>query len=139
VTTESGVDQELIAVFSTEADDELAAIRVNLEKWGENRDDKESLSTLIRSFHTLKGAGRIIGATSVGVLAWSVEELLRRVMDGRVPANNNKVIDLLEQTLSAFSVIVAQVKLGNLTGGPSVQSLIDLARDLRQPAQIASN
>ncbi len=137
VAADNRVDQELIEVFSTEADDELAAVRVHLEKWGANRDDTESLSTLIRSFHTLKGAGRIIGATSVGVLAWSIEELLRRVLDGRVPAHNNKVVDLLEQTLAAFSVIVAQIKLGNLTGGPSVQALIDLARDLRQPAQMA--
>ncbi len=139
MVTDTEVDHELLAVFSTEADDELDAIRSHLEKWRADRDDKESLGTLIRSFHTLKGAGRIIGATSVGVLAWSVEELLRRVLDGRVPANNNKVIDLLEQTLTAFSVIVAQIKQGNLNSGPSVQSLIDLARDLRQPAQIASN
>lgn len=136
---EPPVDEELIAVFSTEADDELAAIRLHLEKWRANREDKELLGMLIRSFHTLKGAGRIIGATSVGVLAWSVEELLRRILDGRVPANNNKVIDLLEQTLAAFSLIVAQVKLGNLSSGPSVQALIDMARDLRQPAQMASN
>ena len=134
----ASVDEELLAVFSTEADDELAAIGSHLERWRANRDDTESLSTLIRSFHTLKGAGRIIGATSVGVLAWSVEELLRRVQDGRVPANN-KVIDLLEQTLAAFSLIVAQIKLGNLSSGPSVQALIDMARDLRQPAQMASN
>lgn len=140
VTVDEGsVDHELIAVFSTEADDELDAIRLNLEKWRIDREDKESLGTLIRSFHTLKGAGRIIGATSVGVLAWSVEELLRRVLDGRVPANNNKVIDLLEQTLEAFSLIVVQIKLGNLNSGPSVQALIDMARDLRQPAQIASS
>ena len=139
VAANTDVDQELIAVFSTEADDELAAISSNLELWRSNRDDTESLSTLIRSFHTLKGAGRIIGATSVGVLAWSVEELLRRVLDGRVPANNNKVLDLLEQTLAAFGSIVAQIKLGNLNSGPSVQALIDMARDLRQPAQMASN
>ena len=136
---DASVDHELIAVFSTEADDELDAIRLHLEKWRADRDDKESLGTLIRSFHTLKGAGRIIGATSVGVLAWSVEELLRRILDGRVPANNNKVIDLLEQTLEAFSLIVVQIKLGNLNSGPSVQALIDMARDLRQPAQMASN
>ena len=139
MVTGTEVDHELLAVFSTEADDELDAIRSHLEKWRADRDDKESLGTLIRSFHTLKGAGRIIGATSVGVLAWSIEELLRRVLDGRVPSNNNKVIDLLEQTLAAFSVIVAQIKQGNLNSGSSVQSLIDLARDLRQPAQIASN
>lgn len=139
MVTDTEVDHELLVVFSTEADDELDAIRAHLEKWRADRDDKESLGTLIRSFHTLKGAGRIIGATSVGVLAWSVEELLRRVLDGRVPSNNNKVMDLLEQTLAAFSVIVAQIKQGNLNSGPSVQSLIDLARDLRQPAQMASN
>jgi chemosensory pili system protein ChpA (sensor histidine kinase/response regulator) len=139
ITADVHVDEELLAVFSIEADDELAAIYSNLQQWRANREDTESLSTLIRSFHTLKGAGRIIGATSVGVLAWSVEELLRRVQDGRVPSNNNKVIDLLEQTLGAFSVIVAQIKLGNLNSGPPVQALIDMARDLRQPAQMASN
>lgn len=137
VEPEGEVDHELIAVFLTEADDEIAAIGINLERWREHRDDAEALSALIRSFHTLKGAGRIIGATSIGVLAWSVEELLRRVQEGRVPVAT-RLFELLYQSMMAFTGLVAQIRNGDIGAGPSVQPLIDLARELRQPAQAAS-
>jgi chemotaxis protein histidine kinase CheA len=92
---------------------------------------------LVRCFHTLKGAGRIIGSTTIGVLAWSVEELLRRVADGRVPTSN-RVVDLMDQTLVAMSGLIADIKRGRFTPETSVQPLIDLARDLRQPAHAVS-
>lgn len=138
VQPEAEVDHELIAVFLTEADDEIAAIGVNLARWREHRDDADTMSALIRSFHTLKGAGRIIGATSIGVLAWSVEELLRRVQEGRVPVNT-RLVDLLDQSVTAFTGLVTQIRNGDSGVGPSVQPLIDLARELRQPAQVASH
>jgi chemosensory pili system protein ChpA (sensor histidine kinase/response regulator) len=137
--TESGeeVDHELIEVFLAEADDELAAIGSNLDRWKVSADDQESLQMLVRCFHTLKGAGRIIGSTTIGVLAWSVEELLRRVADGRVPSSN-RVVDLLDQTLAAMTTLIADIKRGKFTPEASVQPLIDLARDLRQPAHAVS-
>ena len=49
-----------------------------------NRDDSESLQTMRRSFHTLKGSGRIVGASNIGEFSWSVENLLNRVIDGTV-------------------------------------------------------
>jgi len=38
-----------------------------------------------RSFHTLKGSGRLVGATDIGEFAWAVENLLNRVIEGICP------------------------------------------------------
>ena len=91
---------------------------------------------MIRSFHTLKGAGRIVGATSVGVLSWSIEELLRRVMSDRVQPSN-EIVELLEQTLPTLKQIVDHMKNGNKdVTSAEVQELIDMSRELRESKQV---
>ena len=39
-------------------------------------DDMETLITVRRSFHTLKGSGRMVGAERIGEYCWTVENLL---------------------------------------------------------------
>ncbi len=134
----SEVDEELIHVFLAEAGDELAAIRTHTERWRGDRDDAEALQTLIRSYHTLKGAGRIIGANPVSVLAWSIEELLRRVKDGRAVIGD-ALFDLLERAVTTLGDLVHEIKQGRDGEDMAVQSLIDAARELRQPAQAVGN
>ena len=44
-----------------------------------------------RSFHTLKGSGRMVGAQLLGEFCWSVENLLNRIIDktlARTPADD---------------------------------------------------
>ncbi len=41
-----------------------------------NPQDQETLVTIRRHFHTLKGSGRMVGAKSAGELAWTVEDTL---------------------------------------------------------------
>ena len=38
-----------------------------MPRWQKNLDDEESLVTVRRSFHTLKGSGRLVGAQLIGV------------------------------------------------------------------------
>ena len=97
--------------------------------------DEESLAIMIRSFHTLKGAGRIVGATSIGVLAWSIEELLRRIEDERVQPSE-EIAELLEQTLPMLMQLIIQMKDGeDVDASANVQTLIETARELRESDQ----
>ena len=42
------------------------------------RSSSDALVTVRRSFHTLKGSGRMVGARDLGEFAWSIENLLNR-------------------------------------------------------------
>jgi chemosensory pili system protein ChpA (sensor histidine kinase/response regulator) len=130
------VDRELINVFLAEAGDELANIQACTDRWREHLEDVETLQSLIRSYHTLKGAGRIIGANAVSVLSWSVEELLRRLQDGRADISD-AVFDLLERAVAALGELVSGIERGLESDVRTVQPLIDMARELRKTTQVA--
>src|SRR5690606_3017608 len=57
---------ELLELFIEEAKEEIASINRHLPAWAEAPDDMESLITVRRSFHTLKGSGRMVGAERIG-------------------------------------------------------------------------
>ncbi len=76
------VDPEILEVFVEEVDEVLATLREAFPQWRTDADDREALLTTRRMFHTLKGSGRLAGALLLGELAWSVENLLNRVLDG---------------------------------------------------------
>ena len=78
----AAVDPELVALFIEEAHEEIATIGRLFPLWEENPSDRESLTRVRRAFHTLKGSGRVVGATRIGDFAWSIENLLNRIIDG---------------------------------------------------------
>src|SRR6267378_3646426 len=55
-------DPELLNLFIEEAHEELARIRHCFPAWDHNPLERDSLVTVRRSFHTLKGSGRMAGA-----------------------------------------------------------------------------
>src|ERR1700730_18596474 len=55
-------DPELVKLFIEEAHEELAKIQRHFPAWDQHPMDRESLVTVRRSFHTLKGSGRMVGA-----------------------------------------------------------------------------
>ncbi|RCX30343.1 Hpt domain-containing protein [Thioalbus denitrificans] len=79
-------DPELVEIFIEEADEVLASIDENLARWKSDPDDTEARQSVRRAYHTLKGSGRMVGAMEAGELAWAVENLLNRVIDGTLPA-----------------------------------------------------
>ncbi len=83
------IDDEILEIFVEEVSEVLETINEFLPVWRENRDDEEALTEVRRAYHTLKGSGRMVGATVVGELAWSVENMLNRVIDGTVGAGDD--------------------------------------------------
>ncbi|WMS85880.1 Hpt domain-containing protein [Pleionea litopenaei] len=106
---ESLIDDDVLEIFLEEAEEELASINELFPLLQENHDDEESLTTIRRSFHTLKGSGRLVGASLAGELAWSIENMLNRVMDDSIKLNNDvfavmrDAIDFMPKLIDAFS------------------------------------
>ena len=80
------IDDDILEIFIEEAHEELGVIAEMLPNWKADAADQESLSRMRRSFHTLKGSGRLVGASDIGEVAWSVENLLNRLLDGAIQA-----------------------------------------------------
>jgi len=81
---EPAVDDELRDVFLEETDEVLEALHEYLPRWVSDPQNISALSEMRRAFHTLKGSGRMVRALILGELAWAVENLLNRVLEGDV-------------------------------------------------------
>jgi len=75
------IDDEIREVFVEEVQDEIDNIARQLPLWQRDIADLEQLKPIRRSFHTLKGSGRLVGALALGEFSWKVENMLNRVLD----------------------------------------------------------
>jgi chemosensory pili system protein ChpA (sensor histidine kinase/response regulator) len=90
------IDHEIIEIFVEEAGEVLATIAEYFPLWAKNFADEDSLTHFRRAFHTLKGSGRMVGATELGELAWSIENMLNRIIDQTIEAGAPH-IDIIEK------------------------------------------
>lgn len=118
------VDEEILEIFIEEAKEELENIRQLLPAWMENPADDENLKNLRRSFHTLKGSGRLVGALDLGEFAWAYENMLNRVIDGTV-GQSAAMFDLLQQGADALPELIEQ-----FSHGTTPQSDIEMLREM---------
>ncbi len=103
------VDEEILEIFLEEAQEEVANIGETLPAWVANAEDQEALTSMRRSFHTLKGSGRLVGAMLIGEFAWAFENMLNRVIDGTVERNDS-LCRLLELANEALPQLVEQLQ-----------------------------
>ncbi len=96
---EEAVDEELLEVFLEETDEVLVALHDYLPQWVANPADSAALAELRRAFHSLKGSGRMVRALVLGELAWSIENLLNRVMERSV-APGPQIYQLLDEVVA---------------------------------------
>ena len=89
------IDEEIIEIFLEEAEEVLETLQEFWPVYKSNHDDKEAESTVRRAFHTLKGSGRMVQAAVIGEFAWSIENMLNRVIDQTIQldANGCELID----------------------------------------------
>ena len=124
------VDEEILEIFIEEAEEELASMHEQLPVWLANSESSESLASIRRSYHTLKGSGRLVGAMRIGEFAWAFENMLNRLMDGAISVSP-AMTELLQSAMVALSELVAQIKDGTPTGQP-VGHLMRCAEALSQ-------
>jgi chemosensory pili system protein ChpA (sensor histidine kinase/response regulator) len=104
-------DPELVELFIEEAKEEIASIQKHLPAWSENLQNSEALIALRRSFHTLKGSGRMVGAQLIGEFAWNIENLLNRLINQTLETTPPMVAFVAEAT-KALPQLVEQLELG---------------------------
>jgi chemosensory pili system protein ChpA (sensor histidine kinase/response regulator) len=104
-------DPEIVEVFIEEAKEEIANIERNLPLWSANRDNTEALIATRRSFHTLKGSGRMVGAQLLGEFAWSVENLLNRLINQTLEPTP-AMIDFIGEAAAALPQLLEQLEIG---------------------------
>jgi chemosensory pili system protein ChpA (sensor histidine kinase/response regulator) len=110
----SELDSEILEIFVEEAREELGVLREHYPRWREEPGRQDDLTRIRRSFHTLKGSGRLVGATEIGEFAWSIENLLNRVIDGTVQAGP-EVFALLDDTLELLPELIEARSQGGMS------------------------
>ncbi|TNF88587.1 MAG: hypothetical protein EP301_04615, partial [Gammaproteobacteria bacterium] len=101
-------DEEIVEIFVEEVDEVLENVDEWLPQWRvaleSEREHEEALSEVRRAFHTLKGSGRIVGANVIGEVAWSVENMMNRLIDGTV-SPGLQYVSVVEQARSLVPVL----------------------------------
>jgi chemosensory pili system protein ChpA (sensor histidine kinase/response regulator) len=104
-------DPEIVEVFIEEAKEEIANIQRTLPLWVADRNNSEALIATRRSFHTLKGSGRMVGAQLVGEFAWSIENLLNRVINQTL-APTGAMVAFVTEASGALPPLIEQLEVG---------------------------
>ena len=105
------LDPELLELFIEEAKEEIVTIKRDLPAWAESPDDMETLITVRRSFHTLKGSGRMVGAERIGEYCWSIENLLNRLIN-RTLVCTPPMIEFIIEAAAVVPELVEQLEVG---------------------------
>lgn len=124
------IDAELLSIFLEEANEVLATIQENARLLQSEKHNAEYLTTIRRSFHTLKGSGRMVGLKDVGEAAWAVEQTLNLWLRKELEVGA-LLLQMIDLAYSVFSnwVSFLENRVGN---PPDPTSLIALADSMRQ-------
>ncbi len=95
-------------IFLEELELERDALHASIERLESNPHDHEALSNIRRSFHTIKGSGRMVGETRIGEFAWMVENLLNRALDGHLEAAS--IINLIRDCVDAVDGLDNEIR-----------------------------
>jgi chemosensory pili system protein ChpA (sensor histidine kinase/response regulator) len=131
----TSIAEEFLEIFLEEAREETASAVAQLARWRAEPGDREALATLRRSFHTLKGSGRLVGAGRVAQLTEAAEGLLNRVIEGSLEAGSKLVawladtVETLPDLVTAeaqgrpFAVVALVERAGQLISGARAEPI----------------
>ena len=117
VVAEAEVDPQFLELFIEEAKEEIASIQQSFPLWDQNPMDLEALASLRRSFHTLKGSGRMVGARTIAEFGWAIENLLNRIID-KTLSRTPGMMTLFRSAVAALPQLVDQLESGRQSSVP---------------------
>ncbi|MEM7707051.1 MAG: Hpt domain-containing protein [Pseudomonadota bacterium] len=129
------IDEEIRDVFIEEVEEELASLNELYPKWRSDTEDEQALGTLRRTFHTLKGSGRLVGALTIGEFSWQIENLFNRIIDGTVETSP-QVLELLDNAVAAVPGLLAGVK-GEGRSTQDIEAIKQVAERLAEGEQVS--
>ncbi|HEY2337847.1 MAG TPA: Hpt domain-containing protein [Burkholderiales bacterium] len=129
------VDEELLGIFLDEADEVLQTINDTVPLCRTEPNNPEALTTIRRSFHTLKGSGRMVGLMDLGEVAWEIERLLNGWLEQKRPATPG-LLDLVTASSASFAEWVGGLRDNSLKGEVDGKALVAMVKKLKEaPAE----
>jgi chemosensory pili system protein ChpA (sensor histidine kinase/response regulator) len=128
------VDPEILEIFLLEVQEVLETIASNSDTLRVQPSSNDAMTTIRRSFHTLKGSGRMVGLTQFGEAGWGMEQTLNLWLGDKRPASS-ELLRLIDSAHGLFSSWVAQLAVDIRTPIDPVP-LSALAQKLRDGQQI---
>ena len=116
--SQEAVDADLLETYIEEAQEVLTTISENLAVCRQQPHNKEALVTIRRGFHTLKGSGRMVGLTTLGEVAWGVEQVLNKWLEEEKSITPD-LVEFIDQAQHEFSGWAVSLKE---TGSASVNA-----------------
>ncbi len=110
------LDAEVMSYFTPEADEYLQTMESLLERLWQNPADGESIHSLFRTVHTLKGSACTIGFAVIGDVALPVEDCMVAVREGQISLSSDvlgaigRAIDVIRLLMRRDDGNVAQLQ-----------------------------
>ena len=86
VQTSENLELEILEIFLEEATEVLSNLQAYLVMAHAQPHDHANFVNIRRSFHTLKGSGRMVGLSKLGEVAWNVERAMNAWLKQEHPA-----------------------------------------------------
>ena len=134
------IDPELLALYIEEAREEVAKIAKLFPAWEQNPLEGEAVIGIRRSFHTLKGSGRMVGATDIAEFAWAVENLLNKVIENTL-ARSPSIVACVRDAVAITGELVNSLEASK-PAPTKAQDIVDRAHALaanRGPAPVQTS
>jgi len=112
-------DLDLLRDFVTESSELIEAAEVSLLALEVDPGDLESVNTVFRAFHTIKGTSGFLSLVAVKELAHRAESLLSRIRDGEIHYAG-AYADLALRSVDVIKALIASLKKA-LAGEPMVK------------------
>ncbi|MGH8460009.1 MAG: Hpt domain-containing protein [Stenotrophobium sp.] len=119
------VDPEIRDIFLEEAAEVRAELERALPAFKRDATDKDALVVIRRAFHTLKGSGRMVGASHIGEFGWAIENMLNRCLDGSIPPGP-QVVETVVSAVDQLPGLIDGFRDGQLPG-PQIAPLLEQA------------
>ncbi len=121
------IDPELLDIFLEEAVEVLGNMAASTDACEDDADDRENLTVVRRSFHTLKGSGRMVGLSDFGEAAWGMEQLMNGWLSAEKPATA-PLISVVRRAHDLFGRWVAALRENPAASVDAGELLAEAAR-----------
>ncbi|WP_373988945.1 Hpt domain-containing protein [Duganella sp. BuS-21] len=133
--SDAAVEAELLDIFVTEAQEVLVFVDATLAKPRSESGSEASLTMLRRSFHTLKGRGRMVGLNQFADAAYAVEKVMNVWLAEERPVTD-ALFDLLHSAAQEMGAWVAELVAGGVSPR-NADALVAAAARVREGGQPA--
>jgi chemosensory pili system protein ChpA (sensor histidine kinase/response regulator) len=147
------LDAEVLSYFAPEVDEYLQTMESLLHRLDQNFEDGETIHTLCRTAHTLKGSAHTIGFKVIGDVAHPVEDCMIAVREGRISLSSDllgvigRAVDVIRLLMRRDDGKIAQLQhdvpevtqaLAQIRNGEHITPSAQSAAPIAPVAQVAT-